>query len=239
MHIRIVQNRKSSYADTVRIVSPRGNVSYDVQIIKIGPLMQAGCSHKNKVKRKKSAKKPKREKSRVHSDHPRCCSFTSICMCGHAHNIVTYSIFYRSMFRGFMANAGALKVAYCHYFSYWLFQQLLLTYKPWFTLGLCSICSVQFVHVVCRGLYVQCVWQAVVIQMHLRSTLTPPILMTVHPVSCRHQTPMLRSVFHVPLCFDLVIIGSLTQCRRASIVLLSGVCRRPSSVTLHGSAYET
>jgi len=131
-----------------------------------------------------------------------------------------------------MANAGALKVAYCHYFSYWLFQQLLLTYKPWFTLGLCSICSVQFVHVVCRGLYVQCVWQAVVIQMHLRSTLTPPILMTVHPVSCRHQTPMLRSVFHVPLCFDLVIIGSLTQCRRASIVLLSGVCRRPSSVVV-------
>ena len=52
MHVRIVQNRKSSYADTVRIVSPRGNVSYDVQIIKIGPLMQAGCSHKNKVKRK-------------------------------------------------------------------------------------------------------------------------------------------------------------------------------------------
>ena len=41
--------------------------------------------------------------SRVCPDHPRCCSATWICMCGHTCDPIIYSKFHRNPFRGFGA----------------------------------------------------------------------------------------------------------------------------------------
>jgi len=70
-----------------------GNTSYDVGIVKIGPLVRAGHKVKNNAKHVLLG-----DMSRVHPDHPRCHSATWICMCRHTHDVVIYSKFHRNPF---------------------------------------------------------------------------------------------------------------------------------------------
>ena len=84
-------------------------------------------------KGKRLTKKPKRNRSPIRRDHPRCRSAIWICMCRHTRDVVIHSRFHQNPFRGFAERGGGVKICpFRLHWGYWLLQQLVPTHHSTF-----------------------------------------------------------------------------------------------------------
>ena len=76
-------------------------------------------------KGKRLTKKPKRNRSPIRRDHPRCRSATWICMCRHTRDVVIHSRFHQNPFRGFAEDVTPQN---CRLFWRWRSSPQLITW---------------------------------------------------------------------------------------------------------------
>ena len=82
----------TSLIATLQGTSWRGNTSYDLLLVTIGPPVRARGKPKNKVKNKGVSRNRNHNMWHFHRDHPHCRSTWWICIRSHTRDVVTYTV---------------------------------------------------------------------------------------------------------------------------------------------------